>query len=598
MSGIYGYGNKCEDSLKIGDVRRYCRIFGEYGCEEKCGNYVLGSYSDSISGRDCDSVLNYNIYKGVIDALIYNRREVEKLAGCGSDIEDDMLILRLVCSLGFDALKNVNGDFAGAVLDCSSGTVTLFRDHMGVRSLYVAEVNGKFAFSTDLRAAAAAVDNELTPDKTMLYRKIMGRSGLSADRTAFSEIKMVPAGCYAVYEPEKSPEIHAFWEPGKVKYSFETEQQYIDKMRELVTDAVNIRVDAVSDEPVGAELSGGLDSGVIDIILAKRLGEKGITAQYVSWSLPPEKLPIQEEDERRNVNEVMEICGGELLYAIDCPQKPVFISPLPYFNTLKISYTSAYLSSRGAKTVFSGHGGDEGASHRANIYELWFAGERRAYFSEMWRCTENRKLRILRFLKNSVQNLVSVSYERKQGWSTGISIDNLICADEFIAGMKGEKCPEMTFRYDPCRYIKEGGSRSRPENTLIQGTLNGVRYMFPLLDYRVIDYSLGVPRHMMLNKGKNRYLFREAFRDIIPQSVYEMRRKDEPSYKGLEKIRQPEIAVENSAVDKLDREIWRDIIDFDKLENIFSKAGEEKKFAVLEVLSYCTAVQNVIKGRE
>ena len=68
--------------------------------------------------------------------------------------------------------------------------------------------------------------------------------------------------------------------------------------------------------------------------------------------------------------------------------------------------------------------------------------------------------------------------------------------------------PPLSFSYDPVSYIHQGGSRNRLDNVALYGAYNGVRYLIPYLDYRVIDYAVSIPRYQYLRGRRNRFVFR------------------------------------------------------------------------------------------
>ena len=83
----------------------------------------------------------------------------------------------------------------------------------------------------------------------------------------------------------------------------------------------------------------------------------------------------------------------------------------PYINALTISETSEFINKSGAKVVFTGHGGDEGISHRCNVYEMFYYTEYYHFFRYMWSLSHGQKGRIFKTLKSSYEKIKELNKE-------------------------------------------------------------------------------------------------------------------------------------------------------------------------------------------
>lgn len=431
----------------------------------------------------------------------------------------------------FDNMKNINGDFCGAIQQNTKWI--LFRDHMGVRTLYYYLKGKDFAFAEDMRDLFNLEGIDLSINERLFYLRARGANTNTLTETDFQYIQCVQPGSYTDFERTEDGwkiTVHPYWIPGQKKIRYETEQQYIDKLRELVEDAVKIRLDSV-EGPVGAELSGGLDSGVIDILIAR----SGREAKYVSWSESYDVIPMQPVDERQVIED---ICKQEGMVFSFLPKDETISDAKerrlpPFVNTRNISRTAKFFSEQGIHYVFSGHGGDEGASHRANALELWYYHEYKDYIHEVWNAMKGHHFRILGTVARVTKGVLCELPKRKGPWQNKDN-DLVMCMNRtFRKKMQHVKFPSLTFSFDPKQYIINGGSRSRLDNCAIQGADYCVRYVFPLLDHRIIDFALGIPRYLFNHVGTNRYIYRESFRTILPRSLYDLNYKDYPSIRGI-----------------------------------------------------------------
>ena len=136
------------------------------------------------------------------------------------------------------------------------------------------------------------------------------------------------------------------------------------------------------------------------------------------------------------------------------------------------------------------------------------------------------------------------------------------------------------------------------------GAHSGVRYMVPYLDYRVIDFAVSIPRYLYINGNTRRYIFREAFKDLMPQSLYKLDNKEETSFNNL-KSSEDEWFDEYSRrkreiIDSLDREHWDKYQDYDKIEMLYRSGkpeGDEhiRELRWIKALLKCALAQNLIE---
>lgn len=624
MSGIFGfsYRVKSEENDVLASHFQKClhgldtwnRIYGKDGSETKLfsdSNGGIGCHLEHFSNQIVTSPILSNTSLNqtitVIDALLYNREELCSLLQIkdAKTISDESLLMKWIQAKGLDALKEVNGDFAGAIYEEKTKTWTLFRDHMGVRPLFYYKDDTVFAFSTDIRGIAAIPGIDLRINEKQLYLRIMGYNNLNLQETEFHNIHCImPASWCTIQMTETGYHFqeHVYWKLGQKKIRFAKETDYQQEMRRLVEDAMKRRLDAVPSL-IGGELSGGLDSCVIDILL-NRLGN-GRKAHYFSWSFDPKEHPLQRIDERHIIEE---ICKRE---QITCEYMPIqsenYVETLeqinpPYINTTNIRKTSAYLSQRGVRGIFTGHGGDEGISHRCHQLELWHHHEYIPYFKEKWSETEGKKLRFLRTCKRIYSNVAKEYIKMQLPWE-GVSSKVVMLQKEFLETMKKEVRPEpLYFPIDAKAYINQGGSRNRLDNIAFQGAEHGVRYLVPFLDYRVIDFAVSIPRWLYRRGKINRYIYREAFRDLMPNSLYTLQSKDTPSMMGYKPNRTKMSSFEENKknlLSRLDQAYWSQFFDFKAIEECLTIPNQvdDKTFYqiafTMNQLYLCLMIQNV-----
>lgn len=627
MSGIYGgWMPKEHVSQYDKDINRlllWNKAYGEEG--EECfvsNDLCLGCFLEklSLSAEKTSPVIKKNGKYAVVDAVIYNREELIEKGQFDSSLADEELLFLYIEKFGMQELHNINGDFCGAVMDAPGKKITLFRDHMGIRPLFYYADDERVVFSTDIRGLLSMELVDDSVDEEWLCDRITNDGVMGTESTEFEYINSVKPATYIDFTWENGV-IHIqkneYWKLGHKKIKLSSEEEYIARLRELITDSLKRRLDAVSGL-VGAEMSGGLDSSVIDVLI-KRFERECV---YFSWAASPEVLPMGEEDERLIIDSICKREGitcnyGGVKVAINrestIAQKMLQIGMEPYFNestslayvlppyinTLQICETALYINGRGARVVFSGHGGDEGVSHRCNPYELFHHKEYIHYLKHMWSTTKGTKNRVYRTLLRCHKNLF-VSRKTLINPYLGVYGVKDILKQDFYDKYDKQKKSSLKFAYDAIGYIMDGGSRNRLDVTALLGAYSGVRYMFPYLDYRVIDYAVSIPRHMYLKNQKKRYIFREAFKDLLPETLYASESKEDKSWRSY--VREPiqndtYVERKKSILEKLDRQYWERYLNWEALEEWATQAQAEvdemRETAISRCVSYCLQLQNV-----
>lgn len=636
MSGIFGFWqpfaevNKYKDELN--KLALWNKAYGNDSEEIHFGeDFCLGCNYEKFSEKAKRStpVLKKDEKYAVIDALLYNREELTKKGDFTQELSDEELIFSYIDKFGFGGLKDINGDFCGAIYDSRSGVMTLFRDQLGVRPLFYYTDKQKVVFSSDIRGIVSMQSVDVSVDEKWLWQSVVGNATLGAENTEFAHIFCVkPASYVTIHREENLMQLSkmSYWELGKEKIRLSSEKAYIERMRELITDAVKRRLDAVSGL-VGAELSGGLDSGVIDILI-HRLGRECV---HFSWSASPEEIPIAKVDERRIIEDICKQEGitcnyGKRKFPLDETSVIAgkmrdiglevnmeegymerFVLP-PYINTLQVSETSQFISRNGAKVIFTGHGGDEGVSHRCNAYEMFYHKEYLSYLKYFWSSTKGEKRRIYKTISRVYRNLTNTGRELKKPFVTVYAVEELL-KKEFLEKYSGEKRTSLTFAYDATEYVKCGGSRNRLDVVALLGAYSGARYVIPYLDYRVIDYAVSIPRHLYLKNKVYRYIFREAFKDLMPESLYVLDDKRSNSWSNVssksnepkdpQKEEERHIEKKKFLAEKLDRKYWEQYLDFTMIDRWVTQGKQEsdavRDEGMIMHISNCIKFQNLVE---
>lgn len=213
------------------------------------------------------------VYNGEIYNYLELRQELESLGHQFRSQSDTEVLLAALSEWKSEALARLNGMFAFAVFDAQSQSLFLARDPFGIKPLYYARWPGGFAFASELTVLLdlPKVHPKVDPNSVFEYLRF-ARTDLDG-ATLFSDIRQLPAGSYMTVDPHSARHSDPvpFWEVDLARTSTLTFEQAAEQLRELFVESVKLHVR--SDVPVGAALSGGIDSSAIVMTMRRLLGD-------------------------------------------------------------------------------------------------------------------------------------------------------------------------------------------------------------------------------------------------------------------------------------------------------------------------------------
>ncbi len=232
----------------------------------------------------------------ICNGEIYNfrelRAELERLGHRFKTYSDVEVIAHGYEVWGENCVKKFAGMFAFAIYDKQREKVILGRDRLGKKPLYYAAIGNEIVFASEMKAILAHPDFDRTASLTALSSYLTFRYP-QWDQPVFARAKRLPAGHILVVTRD-GVRLKKYWEiPFVAKKEDLGEQFYLDRIGELLERAVERRL--VSDVPVGAYLSGGLDSSII-VALMKKIG-----------GAPPETFSIGFPEDGYNENKYAEL---------------------------------------------------------------------------------------------------------------------------------------------------------------------------------------------------------------------------------------------------------------------------------------------------
>jgi asparagine synthase (glutamine-hydrolysing) len=294
---------------------------------------------------------------------VYNFRELRaELEGrgvrftTGSDTE---VVLEAWRAWGPDALRRLRGMFALAVHDARTGSLTLARDPLGIKPLYVMERGDGVVFASELKAILAAVGNELTVDPEAMVASAL-YYWVPQEFDSVRGVAKLPPGTWRTYHRDGSSMSGVFWDVAD-EAARAAEGARAD-LRAVVAESV--RAHLVSDAPVASFLSGGLDSSIVTALAHRQ--DPSIEAYTIAFRPEDQKLEAMPDDAK--YARLMAQTLGIRLHEIEI--RPDIVSLLPRMvdildepigdpaaiNTLLMCDAAR---DAGVKVLLSGMGADE-----------------------------------------------------------------------------------------------------------------------------------------------------------------------------------------------------------------------------------------------
>jgi len=454
-----------------------------------------------------------------------------------------------------ETLERSNGMFALAVWDRKLQTLTLARDRMGEKPLYYGFQNGKFLFGSELKALQQHPSWEGKIDRDVLTL-FLRHNYVPGPYSIYSNIKKLPPAHYVEIQAKNLylPEPIAYWNLesqaiGEHHKPFDgSAEDALNHLEYLVTDAVGIRMAA--DVPLGAFLSGGVDSSVI-VALMQKLSSNPVKTFSIGFE-------EAEYDEAPHAREIAKFLGTDHTEMYVSSQDALDqISKLPRYWDEPFADSSqiptmlvSNLAHSQVSVSLSGDGGDElfcGYTRYTQGYEFW---RKLGLLPRFCRAAISNLIR--RLPANTVGKMLQVAPEK---WQKLGSNDRLLkLADvmdvsdhnEFYRSLVSHsKRPEELVLHsrEPSTLLSSTDTswnsnsdfRERmmyldmktylPDDILVKvdraSMATSLETRVPLLDHRIVEFALDLPMALKVRNGQTKWLLRQLLYRHVPRSLIE-----------------------------------------------------------------------------
>lgn len=477
----------------------------------------------------------------VFNGEVYNfralREELEAAGHIFRSHTDTETIVHAYEEWGTDCVRRLRGMFAFAIWDCNRQRLFMARDRVGKKPLFYAIANGMLIFASELQGLLAnphvSRDIEYSAiDEYLSYGYI------AAPRTIFRGAHKLLPGHWILLDLGKGPQSlrsESYWSLDYLPKATLSEREAIERIRDLMTEAVKLRM--ISDVPLGAFLSGGLDSSIVTGLMAK-LSNRPIQTFTIGFN----EGEWDETAYARRVASKWNTDHHEFVVQADAMSiLPKLIRHYgePYADSSAIpSFYLAQLTRTNVTVALNGDGGDESFAGYTRYWASGVAervmdipgakamsglilrsglnsGKQKSTLRKMHRFLAAARLPLdqrYRYWVGIVSDETKASLYHPD-FASELSTQRIDCVRLLLETYRGLVPEERTMATDVSSYL--------PYDLLVKIDIacmaHSLEARSPFLDHEVMEFAASLPLRMKLRGANSKYLLKKAFADILPQ---------------------------------------------------------------------------------
>jgi asparagine synthase (glutamine-hydrolysing) len=494
-----------------------------------------------IANEDCTV---WVVFNGEVFNYLELRRDLEERGHRFRTQTDTEVLVHLYEDHAERFVEHLNGQFAIALWDAKRHRLVLARDRTGIRPLFYHEAPGRLVFASEVKALFALPDVPRRLDPRALAEICTFWSTL-APRTAFEGVLSLPPG-HLMIAQNSDRRLHRYWD-----WDFEAElgtprveADWAEELRALLVDAVRLQLRA--DVPVGAYLSGGLDSSIITS-LVRNFSD----APLRTFSLIFDDAEFDESDHQRELVSFLETehtavrCARADIAAVF--PRTIFHTESPIVRTAPapLLLLSHHVHECGYKVVLTGEGADEvfggyDIFKEAKIRRFWARSPgspwRPRLLERLYPYLKHSPVRgpafAQAFFKEGLEHHDQPYFAHAPRWTTTRRIARFFSPS--LQSAIGDWEPyDWILQALPAgiaRWHPMGRDQYVEAHTLMSGYLlssqgdrmamaNSVEGRFPFLDHHVIEFANRLPPRLKIKGLTEKYLLRQCMKGLLPEAV-------------------------------------------------------------------------------
>lgn len=475
----------------------------------------------------------------VFNGEIYNYRELRAdLEQLGHRFETDCdteVLVRLYEQYGLDFVDHANGMFAVAVWDRRLQRLTLVRDRLGQKPLYYAETNSGLVFGSELKAVLASgeVPRRIDPEAVYHYFTL---GVIPHPWTIYQGVRQLAPAERLVYQHGRVKR-EKYWRINSKVDTGLDEGEARERLRSLLTESVRLRM--ISDVPLGAFLSGGVDSSITVALMAQQSSQP-VKTFFIDFDQPG-------YSERKYARSVAQRYGTEHHELVVRPSAVSILDRLvasfdePFGDSSAIpTYCVSEMTRRHVTVALAGDGGDESFGGYARYKRILGRRQFPHWVRGGLGCMGGAIHRRLPRAAPGRRYFRCLGMDRRQFYAVGAAefeARELLRPEFLETATAAESTWTMMRPYlesadqrDPLSpYSHCDLSRYLPDDILTKvdrmSMAHSLELRSPFLDYRVVELAARMPTHWKIRGGESKVLLKETFREDLPPEVLQPRKR-------------------------------------------------------------------------
>lgn len=474
-------------------------------------------------------------YNGEIYNFSELRLELERKGHLFKTKSDTEVIIHAYEEWGEHCLERLRGMFAFGLYDKKRHKLFVARDRLGIKPVVYYTDSKRFAFASELKALV--YDNTIRRSIDVAsVNDYFDYGYIPAPRTIYADIYKLQPGHYISLDFKNHHEVvqTQYWRPRCAPDYSLREQDIVDTIVELLSESVKMRL--ISDVPIGAFLSGGIDSSII-VALMSSVADTQIKTFSVGF---------REEDfsETQYARILANRCNTDhteytvkpditsllpkLVYHFDEPFADASAIPTYYVSKNTRQHVTVALSGDGGDELFAGY---ERYNHCLGMGAFDFIPDtlRRIIFHPIDKIYP-QQLRGKRFICGLGQTPNDRFMEYMANQCGPLEKKKLFAPDLYDSISKDKNILtylhanlDLTIRDPLARYLDLDIKTFLPNDILtkvdVTSMMNSLEVRVPFLDHRFVEYVCTIPAHWKYKNGKNKYILKRAVRDILPSEI-------------------------------------------------------------------------------
>lgn len=482
------------------------------------------------------------VFNGEIFNYLNLKKDLENRGHTFKTNSDTETIVHAYEEYGFDCLHKLNGMFGFAIFDSRKQLLFIGRDRLGVKPLHYFYQDGDFVFGSEIKSILKfpGIHQEIDLEALNLFLSFYY---IPSPNTIYKGIRKLHPGHYMVIHQGQAPHIEKYWDiPLDETIRNLSYQEHQENIRELLNDSVKRRM--IADVPLGAFLSGGIDSSIIVGLMARN-SSKPIETFNISFK----DYKVYDESDRAQVvakfnqtnhhefvlkyNDIQEVLP-KIIWDLEEPFADSSAIPTYYVARETRKYVTVALSGDGGDELFGGYTKYTG-EYWLNIYNRIPVLIRKQVLERIVDILPagrgNQFKELVRKMKKFLNSQSQLPEQRHHGLMTSFTAEmksQLFSQNEFLIREISQNIVNQYFNEYPrqdtlFKMSYTDLKLALPEDMLTKvdkmTMLNSLEARTPFLDYRLAEYALNIPSGYKLKGTNGKYILKDTFKDLLPDSI-------------------------------------------------------------------------------